>query len=146
MTMANGSTMTRLYAHFPLINSVSFVSATLLLSFWQQPFWQFLSAKTWEVVFVPSPQNRYKDRPLFHWCSELSSGLYCRVTTQKTALNIILAAVRTWNLSFIVCTWRQRSNSKQASRDTVSMLFSSSSINSVVNRTRHIWTKFSWKS
>jgi hypothetical protein len=30
-------------------------------------------------------------------CSELSSGLYCRV--QKTTLNIILAAVRTWNLT-----------------------------------------------
>jgi hypothetical protein len=35
----------------------------------------------------------------------LSSGLYCRVKwyiTQKTTLNIILAAVRTWNLAKIL--------------------------------------------
>jgi hypothetical protein len=46
------------------------------------------------------------------WCSELSSGLYYHVkwlstiilhgsTTQKTALNIILTTVRTWNLTML---------------------------------------------
>jgi hypothetical protein len=94
------------------------------------------------VVSMDMFNNRISHRELDHrtlshmlcikssqnWCSELSSGLYCRVKdcrptfqrcvlppssgmkrrstiilhgsiTQKTTLNIILAAVRTWNLT-----------------------------------------------
>jgi hypothetical protein len=70
-------------------------------------------------------------------CSELSSGMYCRVkncrptcvplkrqstiilhgsTSQKTILNIILAAVRTWNLTFSVLICIPTSQMKICSR------------------------------
>jgi hypothetical protein len=55
-----------------------------------------------------------------NWCSELSSGLYCRVT-QKTALNIILAAVRTWNLTkheLFAVSWHLHRNRPTVARNS----------------------------
>jgi hypothetical protein len=87
-----------------------------------------------------------KRRPWF-WCSELSSGLHCRAkwlstdlsevrtasiiilhgsTTQKTALNIILAAVRTWNLTTLVLpTYRVNHKPVELKRGKVSFVSSS---------------------
>jgi hypothetical protein len=78
--------------------------------------WKATRFNHWKAVSPPVDHLNWlwvTAKDYVHWkpiklallnCSDLSSGLYCRVkwlSTQKTDLNIILAAVRTWNLTFI---------------------------------------------
>jgi hypothetical protein len=53
-------TMTWLYANPPLSSSVSLKNGALSIFVCQQPFWQILSGKTWELTFSPNPQSRQK--------------------------------------------------------------------------------------
>jgi hypothetical protein len=108
-------------------------------SFWRKQtlymsiFQQFRSFDCFSKVILPLWDFKFSRRRV--WCSELSSGIYCRVKllstdlsevrtasiirdewqyaplkrlstiilhgsiSQKTTLNIILAAVKTWNLT-----------------------------------------------